>query len=335
MNHVVRRVLAMIPALLGVVLCIFLLTRVLPGDPARTLAGEQADPATVEKIRAEMGLDQPLVAQFVSYVRGLFAGDFGFAWHTGQPVLTDFASRLPATVELAIVAILISLLLGVPIGVISATRRDRPIDHASRIFSLIGASMPLFWLALIVIFVFYNRLGWEPAPLGRIAQDVNPPTSITGFYVLDSLLTGDVIALKSALAHIIWPALCLATGSTAIIARMTRSEMLEVINQDYVRTARSKGLPPAKVILKHALKNAAPVVVTVIGLQFGQLLGGAVITETVFSWPGIGFYVVQSVLATDYAPVQAFTLLAAAIYLTVNLCVDLLNARLDPRIENA
>lgn len=335
MNHVMRRILAMVPALLGVIVCIFLLTRVLPGDPARTLAGEQADPATVEKIRAEMGLDQPVIGQFFSYLRDLASGDLGFAWHTGQPVLTDFASRLPATVELALVAVAISLLIGVPMGVISATRRDRPIDHASRVFSLIGSSMPLFWLALMVIFVFYNKLGWEPAPLGRLAQGVNPPTTITGLFVVDSLLTGDFVALKSALSHVIWPALCLATGSTAIIARMTRSEMLEVINQDYVRTARSKGLPPAKVILKHALKNAAPVIVTVVGLQFGQLLGGAVITETVFSWPGIGSYVVQSVLATDYAPVQAFTLLAAVIYLTVNLCVDLVNARLDPRIDHA
>ena len=335
MNHVLRRVLAMVPALLGVILCIFLLTRVLPGDPARTLAGEQADPVTVDKIRSQMGLDQPLLAQLVRYVQDLASGDFGFAWHTGQPVLTDLASRLPATIELAMTAVLISLLVGVPMGVLSATRRDRPVDHASRLFSLVGASMPVFWLALMVIFVFYNKLGWEPAPLGRIAQGVRPPTSITGLYVLDSLLTGDILAFKSSISHIIWPALCLATGSTAIIARMTRSEMLEVINQDYVRTARSKGLPPAKVILKHALKNASPVVITVVGLQFGMLLGGAVITETVFSWPGIGSYVVQSVLATDYAPVQAFTLLAAVIYLTVNLCVDLVNARLDPRIEHA
>src|SRR4051812_41755758 len=182
----------MIPALVGVVVCIFLLTRVLPGDPARTLAGEQADPATVDKIRSQMGLDQPLVVQFLRYLRDLAGGDLGFAWHTGQPVLTDFASRLPATIELAIVAVIISLLVGVPMGVISATRRDRPVDHASRVFSLLGASMPLFWLALMVIFVFYNKLGWEPAPLGRIAQDVHPPTGITGLYVVDSLITGDV-----------------------------------------------------------------------------------------------------------------------------------------------
>jgi len=325
----------MFPALLGVVVCIFLLTRVLPGDPARTLAGEQADPTTVEQIRVQMGLDAPVPVQFFRYVGDLLHGDLGFAWHTGHPVLDDFATRLPATVELALFALVIAVLVGVPVGILSATHRDRPVDHVTRVFSLIGASMPVFWLGLMVIFIFYNRLGVEPAPLGRIAQHVNPPTTITGLFVLDSLLSGDMAALRSSLSHIIWPALCLASGSTAIMARMTRSEMLEVINQDYIRTAISKGLSPLKVTAKHALKNAAPVILTVVGLQFGLLMGGAVITETVFSWPGIGSYVVQSVLATDYAPVQAFTLLAAVTYLIVNLLVDLMNGRLDPRVGHA
>jgi len=256
----------------------------------------------------------------------------------GTPVtrcLDDFATRLPATVELALFALVIAVLVGVPVGILSATHRDRPVDHVTRVFSLIGASMPVFWLGLMVIFIFYNRLGVEPAPLGRIAQHVNPPTTITGLFVLDSLLSGDMAALRTSLSHIIWPALCLASGSTAIMARMTRSEMLEVINQDYIRTAISKGLSPLKVTAKHALKNAAPVILTVVGLQFGLLMGGAVITETVFSWPGIGSYVVQSVLATDYAPVQAFTLLAAVTYLIVNLLVDLMNGRLDPRVGHA
>lgn len=335
MSSLARRLLSMFPALLGVVVCIFLLTRVLPGDPARTLAGEQADPTTVEQIRVQMGLDAPVPVQFFRYVGDLLHGDLGFAWHTGHPVLDDFATRLPATVELALFALVIAVLVGVPVGILSATHRDRPVDHVTRVFSLIGASMPVFWLGLMVIFIFYNRLGVEPAPLGRIAQHVNPPTTITGLFVLDSLLSGDMAALRSSLSHIIWPALCLASGSTAIMARMTRSEMLEVINQDYIRTAISKGLSPLKVTAKHALKNAAPVILTVVGLQFGLLMGGAVITETVFSWPGIGSYVVQSVLATDYAPVQAFTLLAAVTYLIVNLLVDLTNGRLDPRVGHA
>ncbi|MFV0452256.1 MAG: ABC transporter permease [Propioniciclava sp.] len=334
MPYVLRRLLSMVPALLGVVLAIFLLTRVLPGDPALTYAGEQAPPEVVERIRVDMGLDKPVWAQFVDYVNALLHGDLGFAWHTGQPVAAEFAARLPATTELALFALGIALLIGVPLGIVSAVRRDRPIDHLSRVLSLIGASMPLFWLGLMVIFLFYGELGWEPAPLGRIAPGVNPPTDITGFYVLDSLLTGDTVALGSSLSHIIWPAMVLSTGSMAIIARMTRSAMLEVIDQDYIRTAKSKGLSPFSVIYKHALKNAAPVTVTVVGLQFGQLLGGAVITETIFTWPGIGKFVTDSVLATDYAPVQAFTLVAAVLYMTINLIVDLINAKLDPRVVN-
>lgn len=195
--------------------------------------------------------------------------------------------------------------------------------------------MPVFWLGLLVIFVFYKELGIAPAPLGRIASDVYPPTRITGLYTVDSLLSGDMVALGSSLTHLIWPAMVLAGGSMAIITRMTRSAMLEVIGQDYVRTAMAKGLSGYIVIGKHAFKNAAPVIATITGLQFGQLLGGAVITETIFTWPGLGSYVTQSILATDYAPVQAFTLIAAIMYLVVNLAVDLFNSWLDPRVKNA
>jgi len=335
MSYVIRRILAMIPALVGVVICIFLLTRVLPGDPARTLAGEQADAASVEKIRADMGLDQPLITQFFSYIGDLLRGDLGFAWHTGHTVVEDLASRLPATAELALVAILIALVIAVPLGIVSAVCRDRWIDHVGRVISLVGASMPLFWLGLLVIYFFYFTLGIAPAPIGRISSGVNPPTEVTGLFLVDSLLSGDTVAFSSSLQSIIWPALVLATGSIAMISRMTRSAMLEVLGQDYVRTARSKGLSPRFVIGKHAFRNASPSVVTVVGLEFGQLLGGAVITETIFSWPGVGSYVTQSIMATDYAPVQAFTLLAAAIFLVVNLIVDLVNAAIDPRVRNA
>lgn len=335
MNNLPRRLLAMIPALLGVIVCMFLITRVLPGDPARTYAGEQAPPSVVDEIRKSMGLDQPLYVQFFRYIGDLLRGDLGFAWHTGQTVVEDLATRFPATVELGLAALLIALLVGIPLGIVSATQRDRTVDHLSRVFSLVGASMPVFWVGLLVIFVFYGQLGWAPAPLGRIDSDLRPPTHVTGMYVLDSLLSGDMAALGSSVQHLVWPALVLATGSTAIIARMTRSAMLEVIGQDYIRTATAKGLPRVAVIGKHALKNAAPVTATIVGLQFGQLLGGAVITETIFTWPGVGSYVTQSILATDYAPVQAFTLLAALIYLLVNLLVDIFNGWLDPRVKNA
>lgn len=335
MNNLTRRLLAMIPAILGVVVSMFVITHVLPGDPARTFAGEQAPQSVVDEISKSMGLDQPLYIQFFRYLADLARGDLGFAWHTGQTVLADFATRFPATAELGGTALLIALVIGIPLGILSATHRDRFVDQASRVSSMVGASMPVFWLGLLVIFFFYKELGIAPAPLGRIASDVNPPTHITGLYTVDSLLSGDMVALGSSLSHLIWPALVLAAGSTAITTRMTRSAMLEVIGQDYVRTAMAKGLSHYIVVGKHAFKNAAPVIATITGLQFGQLLGGAVITETIFTWPGVGSYVTQSIMATDYAPVQAFTLIAAVIYLVVNLLVDLFNGWLDPRVQNA
>lgn len=335
MRYLGRRLLAMIPALLGVLVCVFLLTRVLPGDPARTLAGEQADAGTIARIREQMGLDQPLWSQFVTYLSGIARGDLGLAWHTGRPVVEDLATRFPATAELALVALVIALVLGVPLGIISAVRRGTWVDHLGRIVGLTGASMPLFWLGMLVIYLFYFVLGWAPAPVGRLGQLVNAPTEITGLFLVDSLLSGDTVAFASALNHIIWPALVLSTGALAMFSRMTRSAMLEILDQDYVRTAVSKGLRPRAVIGKHALKNAAPPVLTVLGLELGQLLAGAVLTETIFTWPGIGSYVTQSILATDYAPIQAFTLLAALLYLTINLAVDLGQAAIDPRIRHA
>ncbi len=335
MPFILRRVLAMIPTLLGVVVCIFLITRVLPGDPARTLAGEQADPGVLERMREQMGLDKPIWQQFLDYVGGLFHGDLGYAWHTGRPVLADFATRFPATVELGLAALVIGLAIGLPLGILSAVRRGRLADHLTRVISLVGASMPLFWLGLLVIWLFYGQLGIAPAPVGRLSDDVNPPTHFTGLYVIDSILSGDTVALGDSLSHLIWPALVLSVGSIAIISRMTRSAMLEVLGQDYVRTAEAKGLPPRTVIGVHALKNAAPSIATIVGLELGQLLGGAVITETIFSWPGIGGYVTESIQATDYAPVQAMTLLAAIIYLVVNLLVDLSQGLFDPKVRNA
>lgn len=261
--------------------------------------------------------------------------DSGFAWHTGRPVAEDFATRFPATVELGLTALLIGIIIGVPLGILGATQRGRLADHVTRVISLLGASMPLFWLGLLVISIFYGQLGWEPAPVGRIDDTLNPPTHITGLYVIDSLLTGDMAALQSSFAHLIWPAMVLSVGAVAIISRMTRSSMLEVLGQDYIRTAAAKGMGPGRIVGGHALKNAAPSIVTIIGLELGQLLGGAVITETIFNWPGIGGYVVESINATDYAPVQAMTLVAAIIYLVVNLLVDLSQGIFDPKVRNA
>lgn len=333
MNSVIRRILSMIPTLFGVIVLIFVITRVLPGDPARTLAGDNAAPSQVANLREEMGLDDAVWKQFLDYFGGLFQGDLGFAWHTGRPVLDDFVVRFPATVELAVTAILIGLVVGVSLGVFSALNRDRIGDHVARVVSLLGASMPLFWLGLLVISFFYGQLGVEPAPIGRISDSVNPPTQITGLFVLDSLLSGDMVALKDSFEHLIWPAMVLSVNATAIISRMTRSAMLEVLGQDYVRTAESKGIAQSQVIGKHAFKNAAPTINVIVGLEFGQLLGGAVITEMIFNWPGVGGYVIESIQATDYAPVQALTLVAAVIFLVVNLLVDLSQKIFDPRVR--
>ncbi|UFJ39806.1 ABC transporter permease [Brevibacillus humidisoli] len=331
--YILRRLLLMIPGLMGIVIITFILSRVLPGDPAIMLAGEQAPPDVVEKIREEMGLNDPLYVQFFHYVGQLLQGDLGFAWHTGHTVLEDFATRFPATLELTLVSILIAILVAIPVGVVAATRKESVIDHISRVFSMIGACVPIFWLGLILIYIFYSNLGWAPAPMGRISGDINPPTDITGLYIVDSLLTGDMVALKESLAHILLPAICLSTGTMAIVARMTRSSMLEVIGQDYIRTARAKGLLERTVIYKHGLINALIPTLTILGLQFGFLLGGAVITETIFSWPGIGGYITDSILATDYAPIQAFTLLSAVLYSLINLSVDLIYGLIDPRIR--
>lgn len=324
----------MIPTLLGVIVLIFVITRVLPGDPARTLAGDNAAPSQVAKLREQMGLDTALWKQFIDYFGGLFQGDLGYAWHTGRPVLDDFVVRFPATVELAIAAILIGLVVGVGLGVFSALNRDRMGDHVARVISLLGASMPLFWLGLLVISFFYGQLGIEPAPIGRISDSVNPPTQITGLFVLDSALSGDMVALKDSFSHLIWPAMVLSVNAVAIISRMTRSAMLEVLGQDYIRTAESKGLAQSQVIGKHAFKNAAPTISVIVGLEFGQLLGGAVITEMIFNWPGVGGYVIESIQATDYAPVQALTLVSAVIFLVVNLLVDLTQRIFDPRVRS-
>ncbi|MDN8592822.1 ABC transporter permease [Paenibacillus sp. 11B] len=331
--YTLRRLLQMIPALIGIVVITFILSRVLPGDPAIVMAGEQATDDVIAKIRMDMGLDKPLFVQFFSYVGQLLQGNLGFAYHTGHTVLSDFATRFPATIELTLASVIIAICVAIPVGIIAATRKESFIDHISRVFSLIGACVPIFWLGLLFIYIFYSILGWAPAPMGRISGDLNPPTHITGLYVIDSLMTGDMVALKSSLAHLLLPAICLSTGTMAIVARMTRSSMLEVIGQDYVRTARAKGLSETAVVGKHALINALIPTLTVLGLQFGGLLGGAVITETIFSWPGVGGYVTDSILAADYAPIQAFTLVSAILFSFINLAVDLVYGLIDPRIR--
>ena len=333
MKYILRRALYSIPAILIVVLLIFVMTRVMPGDPARMYAGEHAPEHVVDNIRESMGLNKSLPEQFVIYLQGLAKGDLGYAWHTERPVLQDFAIRFPASLELVTFSILLAVLIGIPLGILSATHKNSPIDHASRVISLVGASMPVFWMGLVLILFLYAMLGWAPAPVGRMARTLNDPTRITGLFLLDSLLTGDRLAFQASLRQLILPGITLSFSSLAMLSRMTRSSMLEVLNLDYVRTARAKGLKERIVIYRHAFSNALLPVLTVLGAQFGMLLGNTVVVETIFAWPGVGSYVTDSILMTDYAPVQAFALLSALMYMMINLALDILYTVVDPRIR--
>jgi peptide/nickel transport system permease protein len=333
LKYIIKRLLYAIPAIFLVVVIIFFLTRVMPGDPARTYLGEMATQTQIDQLNEEWGLDRPLYVQFLNYVKGLLHGDFGYSWHTHMTVLSDFAKRFPASLELALWAIAIAILVGVPLGILSATHKNSPLDHGARIFSMLGATMPVFWFGLMLILVFYAKLHWAAAPMGRISSNINPPTHITGLYVLDSLFTGDTVALKDSVAHLILPALTLSMSSMAVLARMTRSSMLEVLSQDYIRTARAKGMREHIVVHRHALRNALIPILTVLGSQFGMMLGYTVVVETIFSWPGIGYYVTDSILNTDYNPVQAFALLSAVLYVIINLVLDILYTVVDHRVK--
>lgn len=333
LRYVLRRLLYLVPTLLGVTLLAFVLTRVVPGDPAQMIAGEMATAEDVAAIRTRLGLDQPLPVQYMRYMADLAQGDLGIAWHTSHPVAEDLMHRLPATLELTLVSMLIGVGIAIPLGVMAAVRKDGPLDQVTRVISMLGASVPIFWLGLIAIYLFYFKLHWSPPPMGRLSLSASPPANITGLYLVDSLLTGRMDLFAESFRFIILPGLVLATGTMAVLTRMTRVSMLEVVRQDYIRTARAKGLNEFRVTMRHTLRNALLPILTILGLQFGQMLGGAVITETIFNWPGMGSYVTESVLMTDYAPVQGFVLLAAILYAVINLVVDLLYAVIDPRIR--
>jgi peptide/nickel transport system permease protein len=327
------RFLRTVFVLWGSVTLIFFIFRIVPGDPARIVAGIQATPAELLAIRHSMGLDKPVYDQYFIYVWQLLHGDFGFSWHTNQPVINDLIVRFPATVELAVTAIVITVIIGIPLGVYSATMKGGLVDQVGRVISTLGIGMPLFWLGLLLSFVFFFKLHLFPPPLGQISINLTPPRTITGLYVLDSLLTGNWADLGSSVQLLILPGFTLAVGSTAILLRMTRASMLEVLESDYIMTARSKGLPERVVIWKHAFRNAILPITTIIGLLFAYLLGGAVMVEYIFAWPGIGKYVVDSVAAVDYAPVEGFVVIAALTFSVINFAVDIIYAFLDPRIK--
>jgi peptide/nickel transport system permease protein len=323
--------LQIIPVLLGVSIVVFFMVRAIPGDPAQIMLGQQATQEQVQQLRENLGLDKPIFVQYGLFLKDALRGDLGDSIVTGRPVTTELLTRLPATLELTAFAMLIAILVGIPVGVISAVRQYSLLDKTTSVLALTGISMPIFWLAMILVVIFGVNLELLPFP-GRL-DPTTGITAITGLVLVDSLLTLNFAGFWDGLLHLIMPALALATIPMAVIMRMTRSSMLEVMNEDYVRTARAKGVVPWRVVFKHALRNAMLPTITVIGLQTGLLMGGAIITETIFSWPGIGLYTYNSISSRDYASIQGVVLYAALLFVLVNLLVDILYAILDPRVR--
>lgn len=327
-----RRLIFLVFVVFGVTVVTFVISHMIPGDPARMMAGDRATNEIVENMRRQLGLDQPLWRQYLTYIGQIAQGDFGISIRTQRPVIDDIKRFFPATIELALAALLFAVAAGIPLGVVSAVAKDRWIDQISRTISVTGISTPAFWLGLLLIYIFYGRLGILPGS-GRLASGIAPPPTIAGLYTVDALLALDWTALRSALQHLLLPALTLGFVHLGIVTRQIRSAMLEVLQEDYVRTARASGLSRRSVLFGHALRNALIPSVTMIGLAFGDLLYGAVLTETVFAWPGMGNYVVQSITALDFPAIMGFTVVASTAYVLLNLAVDLVYMWLDPQIR--
>jgi peptide/nickel transport system permease protein len=329
--YILRKFLILIPTLLGVSIIVFLMLRLTPGDPAELLLGERATESALQEVREHLGLNEPLHVQYGLFLKRLMKGDLGETIWTRQQVWVEVKQRFPATIELSLVALCISCFFGVLLGIVSATRQYSLFDYLSMLGALAGVSMPIFWLGLVFMLIFSLNLGWLPIS-GRLDVHINLEV-ITNFYILDAVLTRNWEALRDVIWHIIMPAVTLSTIPTAIVARMTRSSMLEVLRQDYIKTAKAKGLSNFKVIFKHALRNALIPVVTTIGLQFGILMGGAILTETIFAWPGVGKWMYDAVMQRDYMVIQGGTLFIATIFVVINLLVDVLYAVINPRIS--
>jgi peptide/nickel transport system permease protein len=331
LGFIIRRSLTIIPTLLGVSIVVFLLLAITPGDPAELLLGERATVESLEVMREYLGLNEPLHVQYGLFLKRLVKLDLGETIWTRQKVSVEIKERFPATIELSLAALFLACLFGVFLGIVSASKQYSIFDYLSMVGSLIGVSMPVFWLGLMLMLVFSLHLGWFPVS-GRISVNTELEV-ITNFYVLDAIITRNWKALWDVLSHLALPAIALSTIPMAIIARMTRSSMLEVLRQDYIKTARAKGLSETKVVLKHALRNSLIPVITVIGLQFGILLGGAILTEHVFSWPGVGKWIYEGVVKRDYMVIQGGTMLVATVFVVVNTLVDILYGVINPRIS--
>ncbi|MBN8906594.1 MAG: ABC transporter permease [Rhodospirillales bacterium] len=334
LRRVGRRLLFSLPALLGVVVVTFGLMRVLPGDPAVFFAaGPSAGKAEIDELRHQMGLDKPMPVQLVRYLGDVATGNLGRSLTTGQPVVADMRARLPASLELTCTALVIALFLSIPLGVAAALRPGSPIDHGVRMLCTLGVCVPTFVSGLLLIYVFYYLLGWAPDPTARIDIFASTPPDITGFYLIDFALTGDWQGWWAAFTQLLLPAFTMALFVLAPLARMTRASMLAVLGSDFIRTANALGLKPLRIVVAYALRNALLPVLTITGIVFSTMLGANVLVEKVFSWPGVASYALDALLASDYAPVQAFVLLMATIFVLVNVLIDILYGVADPRVS--
>ena len=334
-RYILKRLIFLIFVLIGASLISFFIVRVVPGDPARMMLPPQASPKDVARMRVELGLDEPYYVQYFNYISNILQGDLGFSHHTGRPVLEEFKRKLPASLELSILSLLLAGVVGIWLGVISAINKNKFIDHFARVFSIGGISAPGFWIGLLTIYFFYYRLGWLPAPSGRLdilTENINQIT-ITNIYLLDAVLTRNWFFFKNAFLHLLLPVTVLSYSFLAMICRLTRGGMLEVLDSDYINFFRTNGVKKRRVIWIYALRNAVRPVLTMMGMFFARLLGGVVFIETVFNWPGIGRYAVDSIKFLDYPPIQGFIIFMALGYVLVYLIVDLLYMVLDPRVK--
>jgi peptide/nickel transport system permease protein len=330
---IIRRLLAALPNLACVVVITFILTRALPGDPAAYFAGAAATPEAVAQVRAQLGLDKPLLEQFFLYVAALARGDMGLSLTTGQPVAAELLARLPASLEMVFLALLLACAIALPLGVLAATQPGSWIDQLCRLVTTAGVSLPTFFTGLLLAYVFYFLLGWAPSPMGRLDPMFSPPPTVTGLYLIDTALAGEPSLWWASFRQLILPVLTMAIFVLAPIARMTRASMLSVLSADFIRTARASGLSSSTVLVSYALRNALLPVVTTLGMVFGFMLGSSVVIEKVFGWPGVGSYAIDALTASDYAPIQGFVLAMGVLFVLLNLVVDLLYTLIDPRVS--
>ncbi len=333
LRYTLRRLLFIIPVVLGAIFIAFLLTRVVPGNPIERVAGPYASDEQVARLKSEAYLDRPIPEQFAIYIRQLLNGDMGTSYNTAQPVTQDLSERFPASAELVLYAMILAVAVAIPLGVLSAVKRGTWIDHLARVLAVIGVSAPIFWIGLVLLQIFYARLGWLPGSQGRLPIGYMEPTHITGLYTVDAALTGNWPVFKEAARALVLPVVTLAVVSMAPIARMTRATMIDALESDYVRTAQSLGLPSHKIVFQHALKNAMLPVLTLIAAVVGYAIGGEVLIELIYSWPGLGLYSYNAIMSADFPAVQGFIILATTLYILIYLAVDVITALLDPRVE--